>query len=202
MLILDVVNEMLGTMGEAPLNSLNDSHTYLGAAQAKLAKMNSAVQSRGWWFNTEDLTLAPSALDSSIYLPGDYISVTVPRDRTTGASTRNIVTRGRRLYDVTGGTYVFASPVRVYLKRLVPFEELPELAAQHIAAKAVLQFQSEYDGDTAKSRELRDRVEGAEGTRLLLEREQTRNSQANMLESNVRLQRLKSLTRNARLLLR
>lgn len=197
MLRLSVVNEMLGTMGESPLNSLDDPHTFLGAALNMLDKNDATIQARGWWFNTEDITLPPSALDSAIYLPGDTISVNV-YPTLGGASTSNIVQRGRRLYNTNGGTYVFASPVRVSLKRRVDFEDMPETAAQYIASLALLQFQSLYDGDTAKSRELSSRVNGPAGTFQAIQREHTRESQANLLRSNPRLQRLKSITRGVR----
>lgn len=196
---LDVVNEMLGTMGEAPLNSLSDAHAFRGACLSTLNNLNNQIQAKGWWFNRELLALAPSALDSSIYLPGDAINVRVPR-LTTGRSTRNYVKRGRRLYNLDTGTYEFTDTVDVEVIRLVPFQELPETAAQYIAAKAVLQFQSKYDGDTAKTRELRERIESRDGAYAAINAEETRSRQVNLIESNSRLQRLKRVTRAARAL--
>jgi hypothetical protein len=196
--VLDVVNECLGTMGETPLNSLEDPHDFNGPAQNMLDKNTRAIQAKGFWFNRESLTLAPSTLDSGIYLPGDFIAVRVPRDANTGLPHRNITQRGRRLYNTDGGTYVFTSPLKVDLIRLVPFADLPEQAASHIAAVTVLQFQSLYDGDTAKARELNARIDGKDGTLAALRIEEARNTQANLLESNYRLQRLKSITRTAR----
>lgn len=196
--VLDVVNECLGTMGESPLNSLEDPHDFNGPAQNLLGKLNRSVQAKGWWFNRERIKLAPSALDGGIYLPGDFIAVRVPRDPHTGRSHRSITQRGRRLYDVDGGTYTFTEPLEVDLIRLVPFEDLPEQAASHIAATTVLQFQSLYDGDTAKGRELQGRITGTDGTFIALKSEEIRNAQPNLLESNYRLQRLKLTTRSAR----
>lgn len=198
---LDVVNEMLGTMGEAPLNTLEDPHTFRGACLSTLNKLSQNVQARGWWFNRETLEIQPSALDGSVYLPGDFISVRVPRDY--GRSTAAFVQRGRRLYDTVNGTFVFTRPVTVTLIRMIPFEDLPELAAQHIAALAVLQYQSKYDGDTAKTREVRDRVENpVTGTLFMLGSEEIRNSQSNFIDSNAKLQRLKNVTNGARRFIR
>ena len=199
---LDVVNEMLGTMGETPLNTLDDPHAFRGACLSTLARVNREVQAKGWWFNSELLTLSPSALDSSIYLPGDCLGVRVPR-KATGASTRNYVKRGRRLYDTgsngDAGTYVFTADVTVDIFRLIPFEDdLDEVAANYIASQAVLQFQSKYDGDTAKGRELEKRISGPTGTFAAFQRAETQNQQVNMIESNVALQRLKRITRGAR----
>lgn len=189
---LDVINAMLGSMGEAPLNTLTEPHAFRGAALSIFDSVNTQVQGRGWWFNMEELELQPSALDSNIYLPGDTAAVRTP--------TRNVTRRGNRLYDLDGGTYVFTEAVKVTLIRLLPIEDLPEAAAQHVRALCVLKFQTTYDGDTAKTRALTDEVFGPDGTRVILYAEHTRNRRTNLITSNPRLQRLKLLTLRGRVL--
>lgn len=198
---LDVVNEMLGTMGEAPLNTLDDPHRFRGACTSTLNKLSRSTQAKGWWFNREVLELAPSALSSEIYVPGDTINVRYPRQNLM-APVRNIVQRGRRLYDLDGGSYVFTSAVTLEIIRLVPFQELPETAAQFIADQAVLQFQSKYDGDSSKTRELAGRLSGPLGSMVAMNIEETRNRRGNMILANERLQRIKAVTRGARALTR
>lgn len=181
MLILTCINSMLGTMGEAPLNAIDDAHPYRGACVSILNTVDREYQARGWWFNREQLTLSPSGLDSGIYLPGDAISV-----RT---SNRNYVQRYRRLYNLDGGSYVFTQDEDVQIVRLVPFEEAPELYAAYCAAEAVLRFQKRYDGDSQKTRELgREQAEA----RIAAMAEETRQVQANLIDSNVRLSYIKS----------
>lgn len=189
---LDVINAMLGSMGEAPLNTLTEPHAFRGAALSIFDSVNAQVQGRGWWFNMEELELQPSALDSNIYLPGDTAAVRTP--------TRNVTRRGNRLYDLDGGTYVFTEAVKVTLIRLLPIEDLPEAAAQHVRAMCVLKFQTTYDGDTDKTRALTDEVFGQDGTRVILYAEHTRNRRTNLITSNPRLQRLKLLTLRGRVL--
>lgn len=187
---LDVINEMLGTMGEAPINTLEDPHTFRGACLSTLTRVSRRIQAKGWWFNMETLTLPPSALDSTIYLPGDYISVRCP--------TRDVIQRGRRLYDLSVGSYAFTAAVDVTVIRLVNFQDLPETAAAHIAATAVVEFQSEYDGDTTKTRALKERITGPDGTFAAINIEHTRDRKANLIQSNVGLMRLKFLTQRTR----
>lgn len=187
---LDIINAMLGSMGEAPLNTLTEPHAFRGSALGVFDTINEQVQARGWWFNMEEIELQPSSLDSSIYLPGDTAAV-----RT---ATRNVVRRGNRLYNLDGGVFVFTENVAVQLIRLVDIEDLPEAAAQHIRALCVLRFQTTYDGDSAKTRQLHDEVFGADGTRVVLWSEHTRNRRSNFITSNSRLQRLKLLTLRAR----
>jgi hypothetical protein len=193
---LDVVNACLGTMGHVPLASLAEPHAFKNAATSTLDRLNREVQSKGWWFNRETLVLHPDAYSAVIDMPGDAISVRVPRSYTS--ANRNLVWRGGRLYDTDRGTNQFTEDVTVEIIRLVQFEDLPEEAAQHIAAKTILQFQSAYDGDTAKSRELGSRINGPDGTLVALKASETRNVKANFLEANEQLQTLKNLTRRVR----
>lgn len=190
MQIIDVVNRMLGTMGEAPLNSLEDTHQLRGACLSTLNRENNRIQAKGWWFNKEDITLTPM-VDGRIPIPGDAISV-----RT---QSKKHVQRGRYLYNLDGGTVYFTESVYAMVIRLVKFEELPETAAAYIAVCAVKQFQIAYDGDTTKLQILvnEERVALSE-----VSRDDTRNSKTNLITSNPRLQRLKFTTLGARRLLR
>jgi Tail tubular protein len=181
MLQLTVVNTCLGTMGEQPLNAIDDPHPYRPAAVSILNTVNREFQARGWWFNRETMTLQPGALDGSIYLPGDAISV-----RT---ESRNYVQRYRRLYNLDGGTYVFEQEQAVTLLRLVPFEHAPELFSAYAAAEAVMRFQKRYDGDSAKTRELNKELTDA---RIAAMTEETRQVKANLIDSNARLSYIKS----------
>lgn len=187
MLTLDVVNLMLGTMGEKPLNSLTDSHAMLSAALGKLDEANRAIQADGWWFNMEELTLSPNLIDNAIYLPNDCLSVRTP--------IYNVVKRGDRLYNLSGGTYDFTADIDVEMIRNVEFEDVPDIAATYISKRAIFAFQSDYDADTTKMKAL------AEDIRIALigiNSAHTRNRHPNFIKSNARLTRLKLVTSRAR----
>ena len=185
---LSVVNRMLGTMGEAPLNSLEESHALLSAMQGALDSASDTIQADGWWFNMEDLDLTPNPTDQSVYLPNDCLSVRTPK--------YNLVKRGNRIYNLTGGTYVFTeSKLSLEMNRLVPFEDLPEIAAAYIANQAILDFQADYDGDTAKARQLSAKLAQS---KVAAETAHIRNRRRNLISQNSRLQQLKSVTRDAR----
>jgi hypothetical protein len=190
MLILTVINDMLGTMGEAPLNAIDDDHPYRAACVSILQRVNREFQAAGWWFNRETLTLQPGGLDSYIYLPGDTINV-----RTANAA---YVQRYNRLYntDAEGANpYVFDEEQVVEVLRLVPFEHTPELFAAHVAAEATLRFQKRYDGDSQKTRDLQREAMAA---RIAARAEETSQVKANLIESNTRLSYIKSLVRDSR----
>lgn len=183
---ITVVNAMLATMGESPLNSIEDPHAFRAACLSTLDSEDARIQAKGWWFNQEVVTMTPQTNDR-IPLPGDAISVRTPA--------RNIVQRGRYLYDTDTGDYLFYAPVKIELIRRVPFGDLPESAAQYIKACSVVQFQTNYDGDTAKTRDLRI-IEARTFAEINIDH--IRNRRSNMIDSNVNLQRLKSTTNGLR----
>lgn len=187
MLTLTVVNLMLGTMGEKPLNSLTDTHAMLAACTSGLDEANRRIQAEGWWFNMELITLTPSLIDGSLNLANDVLEV--------HTSKANYVKRGTRVYNLDGGTYVFTIPEKVEVLRLVPFDSIPEVAASYIAMVAIRKFQTDYDGDTAKTRDIEKEVER---TQMECNAEHTRCRKVNLLDSNSRLQRLKQVTNGAR----
>jgi hypothetical protein len=186
-------------MGEVPLNSITDPHAMRGAALSTLDRWSRKIQAKGWWFNREPRTLSPSPADSNIYLSNDIIEVRVYPNRQTGLKTRNVVMRTNRLYDLDEGVYTFDDDVEVELIRLIPFENLPDSASSHIAAMAVHAFQTQYDGDSTKTRELKDRIENPKtGTLVTINSVETRQRQVNMIDSNSKLQRIKTIVRRAR----
>jgi hypothetical protein len=187
MQLLTVINDALGTMGEAPLNAEDDPHPFRSAVVSILNTADRGMQARGWWFNREKLTLTPGALDGGLYLPGDAVNV-----RTEDPT---IVQRYRRMYDTANGTYVFTKNVEIELIRLIPYKQTPELYADYIRAEAVLRFQKRYDGDSTKTRELARERDIA---RMEANAEETRQVGANLLDSNVRLSYIKSRVRMVR----
>ncbi|WNV48171.1 tubular tail protein A [Caulobacter phage Quill_5.2] len=146
---LDVINDMLATLGESPLNDLSDDHPLVAAGRRTLRVVSTREQAKKWWFNTELLTLTPDPSSKFIYVPADTISIDTK-------DIRDYAQRGRRLYNLTTGSYQFTSKVSIRLVREVPFEDLPVCAADFIATSAILSFCSNYDADQAKVRQLKE----------------------------------------------
>lgn len=184
---LDVVNACLATMGEIPLNSLSDPHTWRPAAQDKLRKVSERQQSKGYWFNRERITLSPNIVDSKVYLPGDTLKFT--------STNPDLVMRGDKVFDLDGGTYIFTEDVEVTLIRDVPFEDLPHTAQVLIEAMTVFSFQSDYDADNSKREQLGRELQAAQAD---FNREETRHVRGNMIDANPTLARIKNVVRRIR----
>lgn len=181
---LTVVNDCLAIMGEAPLNALAEDHAYKAAALSTLARVSRAVQSRGWWFNLETLALATDPVDFRVHLPND--TGTVLPSHTNA----NLAQRGLVMYDLVKGTDLFDAgfTCTVRLTRLLPLEYVPDSVALLIATQTVLEFQSLYDGDQTKTRNLMELVKELG---VVASSEHIRNRRVNLVESSERLHRVR-----------
>ena len=195
---LEVVNDCLATMGETPLNTLAEPHEFKASAQRMLQRANKSIQAVGWWCNLEATTYVPGP-NGQIQLPGDALkwqSGVRSSDRLIrGQAKPWIIQRGSRLYDTREGSYQITEEVTGELVRLVPFEELPLVLNEFIAAQTVLRFQSNFDADNSKRAEL---TENWKVARIDVRAEQIRQAAVNLRDSNSTLSRIKSVTNAAR----
>lgn len=172
--LLDAVNDIISSVGESPLENLDNSHPLEQSALAVLNRISKRVQSKGYWFNTASDIELPLDVGNKIPVAANFISVeTVDRDS-------GIVVRGGFLYSLTDDTDVFTDPVRCNVRVLIDFEDLPETAAQYIQAEAVLQFFKNYDGDGTKIQALAADVQV---TRIAFSADHVRNSDVNLYTS-------------------
>ena len=143
---LEAVNQMLGTIMEAPINSLLGVESLdAQKAIATLAEVSRDLQQTGWDFNREvAFPLAQDAFTGELTLPANCISV-----ETAGADEAlDIVQRGNRLYDRTRHTYAIGKSVKVDMTILLPFNELPEVARRYISVRSCRLFQKRMVGST------------------------------------------------------
>lgn len=142
---LDVVNACIGTMGEAPINALNDEHVYKQPALSMLEGSKLATLKEGLWFNKEVIRLQPDSNSRFIYIPQDALAV-----NRSDSHPYTFAQRGRRLYDPIRNRYEWDTAVVVELVMDLDFEDLPFVAQDAISLAALLRFQREFDGDQAR----------------------------------------------------
>lgn len=180
---LDVVNGCLGTMGELPVNELDDDHDLIAAARRNFKEINLREQAREWWYNSEQVTLQRDA-NGYVFVPGDAIRCD-PRD-----PYNHLIQRGRRLYNPNGATYKLDfESVPVYLVRLVEYEDLPPSAQIVISIATQIKFMSTYDSDSTKYRQL---IADYQEAFTIMNAEHIRNMDTNLLDNpQVRIKLLK-----------
>jgi len=139
---LEAVNAILATIGEAPVDTLDDSLTPLavdvGTAANTLRSVNREVQAIGWTFNTEREYPLPRDINGFINVPSNCLHA----DPDGSDRWRDGVLRGTRLYDRINHTYVWDKDVTATIKLVLPFEELPQAARDYIAIRAGRRFQA------------------------------------------------------------
>ena len=196
---LDVVNECLASMGEAPLNTLTEPHEFKNSALKALARANSRIQASGWWFNIEAIELVPNSTTAQIQLPGDCLKwqsgVRTADTLLRGQPKPWLVERGGRIYDTRTQAYEITESVVGELVREVPFEDLPQVINDYVAAEAVLKFQSNFDADNSKRQEL---VAAWQLSKINANSENIRQLGVNLLNNNSRLERIKRVSRRYR----
>jgi hypothetical protein len=140
---LEAVNELLGSIGESPVNT--DSNTGLVEADLAAARIDStsrSLQKRGWHWNTLiNYELVPD-INGFIYVPASCLKVdTWGKDRHL-----DYVQRGNRLYDRENNTFNIGKTVVVEMVLFLPFNELPENARHYVTMSAARKFQERLFG--------------------------------------------------------
>ena len=140
---LEAINTMLSTIGESPVNTVEDTgNVDVVIARQILQTVSREVQARGWHFNTEiNYTITPDS-DGYLVLPKTVLKV----DTVYPDSSKDVVVRGSRLYDREKHTYVFTDAVKVDMTILLTFDELPEVARNYVTIRASRIFQERVVG--------------------------------------------------------
>ena len=141
---LEAVNEMLLSIGQAPVNTLEVTGiTDVAIAKTRLETALRQTLARGWFFNTdEDYTLEPD-VDGHILVPSTALKV----DSTSADITeRYHPTKGRCLYNRADNTFEFDDEATCRIVWGFPFDELPQTARTYISTIAARRFQSKAIG--------------------------------------------------------
>ena len=123
---LDAVNEMLATIGEAPVNQLDNlGLTDAATARNRLYDAMRRVQKRGWYFNTDYATTLPPDVTGNVWLPANALKVTFVRF----SKGKGLTQRGTQVYDAVNHTLTFSAPVTADVVTMQPWDQLPEVGA-------------------------------------------------------------------------
>lgn len=145
---LDAINTMLAIIGEAPVNTAEDT----GVVDAVIARQTlnetlRQVQATGWHWNTDrGVILTPTfPAPGDLYVPANTLMVDAVDPSI------DVIQRGTRLWDRKNNTFKFAAPVEVDIVRLLPFEEIPQAARHYIMVRAGRIFQDRVVGSETLS---------------------------------------------------
>lgn len=179
---LNAINICLRAVGESPVTSEDSQHPYVIAAKAIVDDKNRDIQSKGWYFNTQQNLSLSRDINKYIYIPMNTLAIDT--DDALGA----ISVRGDRLYDNFKHTYEFEGTVTLNLVEELTFSFLPYVAAKYIAYAAAEEMQASYEVEQIKVQVLQQKLAMAE---VEMKKQERRNKNSNAL-SNAQSQKLMS----------
>ena len=142
---LESVNQMLGHIGEAPINTLADTAALpisASTALTALREVSKEVQTEEWHFNTVTNYEPTKELTGKLRLPDETLFADAVD------KTRDVVQRGLYLYDRKNQTNIFSETFKVDLTVQLSWDELVEVARRYITLRASRVFQSRIIGST------------------------------------------------------
>ena len=175
MTYLDAINAIIGTCGYVPLASLDEEHAFKDAAVSLFDRTLRSELTKGWYFNRVYVSLKPNE-QGSVFVTHDVIDfiTAVPGYYKSGNQIRRIGDPLGPITTVVSGRLVYS----------LQFDECPDLFQAWVLASARVQFQTVYDGDSTKTRQLAAEAAAAWSAFHTSEIVGTR---ANFLDSNARL---------------
>ena len=130
---LEAVNACLMNIGESPVSSITGQISVdASTALAMVRNTTREIQTHGFYWNSElNFKLIPNH-ENKLQLPTNTLKV----DTTGDDITKDLVARGRYLYDRVNHTYTFTDPVIVELIVALNFEEMPEAARRYVTVRS------------------------------------------------------------------
>lgn len=184
---LEAVNEILQSIGQAPVNTLNVTGiTDVSNARSKLITITRRVLTYGFNFNTDsDWEILPDA-DGVILVPSGALKIE-SQDITANLVERLHPTKGRAVWDKDNRTWEFTAPVSFKITWGFSFEELPETARCYVATAAAQQFQARIVGSRILNEFTKD---DADNAWVLLIKEERASRPTNLFRTNASMAKL------------
>ena len=146
---LPAVNQILASVGQAPVTSLDQTNPDVAIAYDTLLTVSREVQAEGWAFNTEFDKPEITDVNKQFSIPNNMLQV----DLTTNSanSYKNVVRREGKLYDrynhtfeITGGA---GDEIRLDIVWLFDWVDLPIPIQDYIVARTAVIVSSRIVGD-------------------------------------------------------
>lgn len=144
---LDAVNQILSSVGQAPVTTLDMKNPEVYITLETLREVNRQVQSEGWTFNTENhVELTRNSVTNKITYPTNALAVDANEDKYQGKY--DIVKRDGFLYDKKEHSYTFTEDLVVDMVWLFSFDDVPKIAQTYITNRAARLASVKLVGDS------------------------------------------------------
>jgi hypothetical protein len=143
---LDAVNQILSSVGQAPVTTLDLQNPEVSIVLNTLREINRQVQAEGWIFNTErEYELTPDSETNQILYPFNMLQIDT--NHTYHKNKYDVVKRGNKLYDRLHHTYTFTDPIKADVVWYFDFTDVPAAIQTYITARAARMCATKMVGD-------------------------------------------------------
>jgi hypothetical protein len=150
---LQAVNEILASVGQAPVTTLEQTNPDVAIAYDTLIQVSREVQAEGWTFNTEyEYPITPDNNDE-ILIPNNVLAM----DLTPDYGDKDVVRRNGKLYDKIAHSYEFTEKVYCDIIWYFDWVDLPTPIKDYIVARSASIVSTRIVGDTNQYQMLQQR---------------------------------------------
>ena len=143
---LDAVNQILSSVGQAPVTTLDLQNPEVFTAVNTLREQSRQVQNEGWSFNTErGYTLVRDSSTNKIAYPSNMLAIDANIEK--HQDKYDLVPRNGFVYDKHDHTFIFTEDLRADVLWYFDFQFLPPAIQAYITAKAARMCATKMVGD-------------------------------------------------------
>lgn len=143
---LDAVNQILSSVGQAPVTTLNLQNPEVAIVLNTLREVSRMVQAEGWTFNVErNYELTPDVITKEILFPTNALQIDTYRYQ--HYSDYDPVRRNGKLYDRLNHTYQWDESIKADIVWYFDFSDLPPALQAYITARAARMCATKMIGD-------------------------------------------------------
>ena len=160
---LPAVNEILASVGQAPVTTLDQTNPDVAIAYDTLLRVSREVQAEGWTFNTE-YDYPETTVNKEFVIPDDMLQVDLAsryRDSRIATGDKDVVRRNGKLYDRYNHTYEITTEnegdIKLDVTWLFDWVDLPVPIQDYIVSRAAVIVSSRIVGDGGQYQMLQQR---------------------------------------------
>ena len=143
---LPAVNQILQTVGQAPVTTLDQTNPDVAIAYDTLLQVSREIQSEGWTFNKEfNYPFTPDA-NKEILIPTNILQIDLARDESVSRN-YDVVRRSGKLYDRRKHSSQWDTVMKCDVVWLFDWVDLPRPIQDYIVARAACFTVSRIVGD-------------------------------------------------------
>jgi len=152
---LDAVNQILSSVGQAPVTTLDLQNPEVAIVLTTLREVNRQVQSEGWHFNIEsEYTFTPDSVTKEIVYPPNVLQLDT--SKYTHRDDYNPIRRDGKFYNKYTHSFEWTLAIKADVTWMFEFEDVPPAVQQYIMARAARLSATKMVGDQALNQLLQE----------------------------------------------